>query len=444
MRMAARSQIWPLVLRATYYPGIRSVFELWDKCTKSKEFEYGIHIWTNENNPETELAAIERSREVCIDITGLLTLAELNLLAAFSSTFDLIYLARGTKQLLAVEQVSLAAPHPLSEKIEKWRIDNISKIRIRTTGPSNGRRAPDNSDGPAAVVLAKQEDMSIDKLLGGGVGESLLLSRRLGVSLYSDESSVRIWAASEYGVKAFSTLALLRHLQQSSRDSEMFSIGIQAEMVKRNFRTIPFGARHLIEPLKELIRQKGKSISYSDLRDHPILNVYLTEFAESVITIDSLARVAVDWWFAIVFDRDLPIECLRACLEGPSRALVLWRTISGVIGKVEDEPEKRAAALWAAFLWRCYRRDDGQVDIVWRSIKDCCSRIFPEQFQKHRTILFQHMPMHLYQIVSQESGLSLNKKLTLYVSLPWKLPPGDTDRAELEKQFLKYSRKLSR
>jgi hypothetical protein len=224
----------------------------------------------------------------------------------------------------------------------------------------------------------------------------------------------------------------------------MFSIGIQAEMVKRNFSTIPFGARHLIEPLKELIRQKGKSISYSDLRDHPILNVYLTEFAESVITIDSLARVAVDWWFAIVFDRDLPIECLRACLEGPSRALVLWRTISGVIGKVEDEPEKRAAALWAAFLWRCYRRDDGQVDIVWRSIKDCCSRIFPEQFQKHRTILFQHMPMHLYQIVSQESGLSLNKKLTLYVSLPWKLPPGDTDRAELEKQFLKYSRKLSR
>jgi hypothetical protein len=61
---------------------------------------------------------------------------------------------------------------------------------------------------------------------------------------------------------------------------------------------------------------------------------------------------------------------------------------------------------------------------------------------KQRTILFQHIPIYVYQIVSREPGLSQNQKLTLYVSLPWKLPPGDADREELEKQFLNHSRKL--
>jgi hypothetical protein len=86
--------------------------------------------------------------------------------------------------------------------------------------------------------------------------------------------------------------------------------------------------------------------------------------------------------------------------------------LSGVIEKVDDEPEKRAAALWSAFLWRCYRRDDGELQRVWNSIKDCCSRIFPEQYDKQRAVLFKHMPMHLYQIVSQEQGLTVNQKLT--------------------------------
>jgi len=442
MRMAARSQNWPLVLRATYYPDIRSVFELWDKCTKSKEFEYGIHIWANGNDLVSELAALERSREVCIDINGLLSLAELELLEVFSSIFDLIYLAKGTKQLLAFEQVSLSGPHPLSEKIEKWRINNIAKIRTRAAEPSKGKTTKTPNSDTSVLLEGKEDDFSIDKLLGQGVGESLLLSRRLGISLYSDESSVRIWAASDYGVESFSTLALLRHLQQSSRINELVSIKFQAEMIQRNFRVIPFGARHLIEPLKDLIQQKGKNFTYTDLREHPILNVYLKEFAESVITIDSLARVAVDWWFAIVFDRNIPIDCLSVCLEGPSRALILWRTFSGVLEKVEDEPEKRAAALWAGFLWRCYWRDEEQVENVWRSIKDCCSNIFPGQYEKQRAVLFHHLPRFLAHIVSKERGISSDKKLTLYVSLPWKLPP--PDRTELEEQFLKHSHNLSR
>lgn len=444
LRMAARSQSWPLVLRAKYYPQIESVFHLWSKCVKSKEFEYGIHIWNNENNPTTELAALERAREVCIDITGLLTLAELNLLDTFSSKFERIYLAPRTKRVLAVQQVSLDGPHPLAASIEKWRIANISKIRFRAAGPSKAKPTPEITDGQGTVVLPAKETLSIDKLLGDGVGESLLLSKRLGVPLYSDESSVRIWAASDYGIEAFCTLTFLNFLRHSTALSEKKSIALQAEMIKRNFRTIPFGARHLIEPLKELVREKGADITYAQLREHPVLSVYLDEFVESKVTIESLAQVATDWWFAIVFDKELPIASLPACLEGPSRALILWRTFSGVIEKVENEPEKRAAALWAGFLWRCYRRDDGELECAWKNIKECCSCIFPEQVGKQRSVLFQHIPKFLCQIVSQDLGLTLNQKLTLYVSFPWKLPPGDPDRIELEKSFVPYSRKLSR
>jgi tetratricopeptide (TPR) repeat protein len=435
MRMAARSQNWPLVLRATYYPDIHSMFELWDKCTKSKDFEYGIHIWANKNDPISEQAAVERTAEVCIDITALLTLAQLDLLEAFSDTFDRIFLAKGTKQMLDLEQVSLSGPHPLSEKINKWRVNNISKIRTRKAEESKAK----SSQG-AATVLATHDDISIDKLLGGGVGESLLLSRRLGISLYSDESSVRVWSVSEYGVQSFSTLAFLKHYQQASRLNEMFSIRLEAEMIRRNFRVVPFTAVHLVQPLREVIKQKGDDITSADLREHPVLGVYLKEFAESFITVASLARVAVDWWFAIVFDRDIPISCLPACLEPPSSALILWRTISGVIEQAEAEPERRAAALWAGFLWRCYRRDDGQVEAVWGNIKDCCSRIFHGQYEKQRAVLFQHMPRVLLDIASTEVGLSSNQRWTLYISLPWKLP--QPDKAEWEKEFFKHSQRL--
>jgi hypothetical protein len=311
IRMAARSQNWPLALRAKYYPGIHSIFEMWDKCIKSKEYEYGLHIWTNENNQMAELKAAERHHETCIDITGLLTLAELNLLDIFSASFERIYLARGTKHLLVVEKVSLQGAHPLSEKIEEWRIKNISKIRVLPARQAIGKTAWDNSTAQAKAIVQQREALSLDQLLGDGIGESLLLSRRLCIPLFSDESSVRIWADSDYGVEAFSTFTFLKFLSQSSRLTKLSWISLQAEMIKRNFRTIPFEAGHLIEPLKELVKIKGNNVTYTDLREHPILNVYLNEFVETVITIDSLARVASDWWFAIVFDRDLPVECLQ-------------------------------------------------------------------------------------------------------------------------------------
>ena len=439
MRLAARSVNWPLVLRSTYYPEIHSLFELWEKCIKSKDFEYGIHVWVNQNNLTEEVHAIETSREVCIDITALLSLAELNLLEAFTKKFDRIYIARETRMLLVSEQVALAGPHALAREIDNWRVQNIAKVRIR----SSGKTASEIAAGDATVIT-NAETCAIDSLLGSGVGESLRLSRKLGIPLYSDESSVRIWAMNDYGVKAFSTIALLHHFQRSSLVNELPSLSLQAEMIKRNFRTIPFSAKHLTALLKVVIRDKGKSIDYVALREHPVLSVYLNEFAESVITIDSLTTVAVEWWATIVFDSDLPIECLPACMEGPSRALVMWRTLSGVLAQVEDEPEKRAGALWAGFLWGCYVRDARVVDDVWRSIKDCCNRLFPDSFEKQRTILFDHIPLYIYQIVSRDPGIARPSKLILYVSLPLKLPSESQDREELEKQFFKHSHMLSR
>jgi len=435
MRMAGRNHNWPLVLRATYYPGIHSIFELWGKCTKSKDFEYGIHIWANGNNIASELAALEKSRETCIDITGLLTLAEFDILDNFSSRFDRIFLARGTKQLVDLQLTSLLGTDPLSDKIEKWRVRNIAKIRTRRAAESS----PRTNQTPMNIIT--QESMAIDKHLGGGVGESLLLARKLGIPLFSDESSVRVWAISEYGVNSFSTLALLRSWEQAKKSNIFYSIQLQAKMIERNYRTIPFGAGHLIEPLKEILKRKNGSITSENLLQDSILGVYLKEFGESLITIDSLAVVAMDWWITVVFDRDIPTNCLTACLEPPSRALVLWRTIAGVLGRVDNEPESRAAVLWAGFLWRCYRRDDEQVETAWRSIKECCACIFPGQYETQRTVLYRHMPRQLSEYASKDPGLSSHQKLSLYIGLPWKLPL--PDRNEWENEFFKHSAKFA-
>ena len=83
--------------------------------------------------------------------------------------------------------------------------------------------------------------------------------------------------------------------------------------------------------VSSLVGENKSIVTSSDLREHPTLSVYLQEFGESGITLESIAKVAIDWWFAIVFDRDIPVHCLPVCMEITSRPLIMWRTISGVI-----------------------------------------------------------------------------------------------------------------
>jgi hypothetical protein len=214
-------------------------------------------------------------------------------------------------------------------------------------------------------------------------------------------------------------------------------------MIKRNFRSVPFGAIHLIESLKDLILNKGESIDIEDLRAHRTLKVYLKEFAESGLTLDSLFRVAVEWWLAILFDREIPYKCLLPCVEAPSWSLAVWKTSGGVIAKLDDEAQRRAAGLWSSFLWRSYLKEKEKVYTAWQCIKECCSRLFTNQLDRQSTVLFELIPEYIYKFVSEDPGITLHRKISLYIQLPCELPAHDHDSTRLETKFAKCSQRFS-
>ena len=433
-RLSARNNIWPLTLRAKLLPEFHSIFELWTSCINSKEFSHALHIWHNENNLEKELSSARAAHQICIDITGLLTLAHLDLLDLVLGRFDLIYLCTGTKRTIDAGIYRWDDPHPVAEKIEKWRRDNLHKIRVRDGRPPKSSQLPLHIRDDSRPVT-EQDTHSIDVLLGDGMGESLLLARKLNLVLYSDESFIRSVATKEYEVSAISTVSYLRHLTESNALDPIQHWAYMARAIEANFRTIPFDASHLALLTKNIVQHNSGAILSSVLTQHPILGVFIRQFGDTSIDEPSLWRIAVDWWQAVMFDKDLPYQLVSEVMEPTSAKLSVWRTLSGVMHDLKGEDEIRAAGLWAAFLWRCYITDAKVVDKAWLAIKECCQRIFLDPQKRHR-ILFEKLPERLYKIVMQEPGLSNDARLSLFVQIPLNFPQTDPDRSILEKKFL--------
>ncbi len=433
-RLSARNSIWPLTLRAKLLPEFDSIFELWNSCIKSDEFSHAIHIWHNENSLERELLSAKHANQICIDISGLLTLAHLDLLDLISTRFDLIYLSKGTKRTIDSGLYRWDSPHPIAEKIEKWRRANLSRIRVRDGRPPKSPQIL-SAVGEDSSIMAQQNTASIDELLGDGIGESLLLARKLGITLYSDESFSRTAATTEYQVPSISTVSFLRHLTESNTMHAIEYLGYMARCIESNFRTIPFNVWHLNVLTKHVVHQSSGMVRSSDLIDHPILGVFIRQFGDTSIDEQSLFRIAVDWWHVSMFENDLPYELLPEIMEPTSAKLSVWRMHSGVMHDVKNEDEIRAAELWAAFLWRCYTSDPKVVYKAWLAIKECCSRIWMDP-PKRRRILFEKLPEKLYKFVAREPGLSNDARLSSFVQIPLNFPQLDPDRTTLETRFL--------
>jgi hypothetical protein len=97
---STRTTPWFLPLRARLLPECNSVFDFWRKCIESDDYSHSIHIWNGAKTLVDENQYASTTKEVCIDLTALLALAELRLLDKVSSIFDRIYLAFSTKRLM--------------------------------------------------------------------------------------------------------------------------------------------------------------------------------------------------------------------------------------------------------------------------------------------------------------------------------------------------------
>ncbi len=439
LQLAVRNQPWPLVFRAQYLPGYGSVFEYWDNCISSKEFGNAIHIFGDVNDLERESRIAEMAKVICIDITALLTLAQFGLLDALTGSFKEVVIARGTKLIVDNNIFGITGPHPLAQRIETWRLANRSKIRIRNPGISTTHRI-DKSGNHGASLRVKNE-LSLDVQVASGTGD-LLLAQELGLPLYSDESIFRHWAEKDFQLSTLGTLGFMEKLVTHNTITNSQRTALIAKMIRMNLRTIPIRVSDLKTRLEELIRdfkKPGKLPESQDFLNDDILGTLLKQFGDTTLNPLALVSLAVEWWVSVLFDRSIPGSILSECMKYPSWALSL-RTSGGVLsGIASQEQENRAASIWAAFLWRCYRRNDKYVRDAWSALKSTCYRIFPDE-RKREQLLFELLPKHLGIMIEKDTSLNALQKMSCLVSLPQLFE--QDERIKFEKYFFQHKPKF--
>lgn len=439
IKIKARSEPLPLSFRADFFLEANSVFDFWTICSKSRDFAHAIHISSNINALVVENKNASEAEIVCVDLTALMTLAELDLLDLLSDSFEQIIVARGTKVTLDWAHLRFQAVHPLCSKIEKWRLANLRKTRVRYAAETRDETKNEGYERSTGGIWLLKE-RRLDQMVGDGVGETLLLARELKVPLYSDESLMRYWGAKDYGLMTFSTLSLVRRLRQAGSISITTETRLLAGMLEKNFRIVPFEPIHLNCRLKELIsahQQKTGTLPKSDdFQSDKILGVLLRQFADSLLNPKLFYRMAVDWWLSALSDKEIPDEILAECMYSPSFSLSLKSDGGVLTGIVINERNERLAVLWASFLWRACREDKQWTRISWSAIDSCCKLLYPRDEAKYKAVLHSCVPKWLAKIAEAEKDIKDSRKVSILISLTQRLP--QVEREIFETYFVKH------
>jgi tetratricopeptide (TPR) repeat protein len=185
LRIAQRSGAYPFIFKYKY-GGSGSIFEYWSSVTQSKDAEDRLHIWDADNNLDKENNVATTSKKVCIDISALLTLAGCNLLDILQE-FELIIIASGTKRLINAEHAAILPPHGLAIKLEKWRLENKRKIRVRTSEGQEHELMDAGIDAFRQIAesgLLVKRDVSLQEIVGSGMGETVLIAQELSSFIF--------------------------------------------------------------------------------------------------------------------------------------------------------------------------------------------------------------------------------------------------------------------
>ena len=428
MELASRCAPYPLVFRAEMFLGPHSAFRFWSECVSSSEASLGIHISYDLPALTGEASCIARGSDVCIDITALLTLAQLDMLEVLPSYFHQISISLGTKRAIDSELFGDATSHPLAERIEEWRLKYRPVIRVR--GPRHVGEDVDLSlaDQQPLTDVAGQAESPIDKALGDGVGESVLLAHSLDLLLYSDEAIVRKEALDTYQVHSFCTIAFVKKLREDgvlTLDQESRCL---CEMIRKNFRLVPFNGDHLNACLEELrtrrARAGGGRLSPDDLRADRDMGALLRQFSDGLLDDLWLGRTAVDWWLSLLEAGD---EMLETCIESP--AFAWWMRTAVRVGAAMEEygQEDRLGHLFAQFLVRAYELGPTPISEAWSAIKSCVARLFPGSEDRYDLVVFTSVAKWMAKEL-EESELSANDSLMRLFMVTSYLPPEDCTR----------------
>jgi tetratricopeptide (TPR) repeat protein/predicted nucleic acid-binding protein len=426
-RLATRSKPFPLVFKAQYLPEIRSIFDLWSTSVSSNDFSNGIHIWYDNNSIESELKNLSERENVCVDITALLTLAELNLLSLLSDSFRIIIFSQETKKTIDNELYNIPnSSSPVAKKIEEWRLANRKKIRIRnSTDDTNDINSIGNS---SSIIFTPNSERKINKILRSGVGESILLSKELNIPLYSDDSFTRALGGESYGIGVFSTISLVKKLCSDGQLTLKDETSVLCEMIRKNFRIIYFDNSHLnilLDDLKRKHKKKyGTKPTKKDLLEDSNMGTLLKQFNDTFFKEEWLAKKIQDWWASLLLNEEhnLIVECIYY----PCYALSM-RIKSGIMNKIRKyEQEDRLAHILSYLLLKSNFVNEQPITLAWSVIKSCCESMFSNEEDKYNRTLYFLLPTW---VVRELEGMQISKdeRLSILIRISSNMPKEDRE-----------------
>ncbi len=396
-QFTSRSMPWFITMRAKLLRESDSVFMFWNICINSNDYSHAIHIWDGATDLDEENVFALEAKEVCIDLTALLTLYELELLSLFPDEFKQIYVPYHTKIVI---DKSLYAPygvHPIAKKLEDWRIENRGKIRVLRT--HNDTYINDNFELSQGKLWVKTNTGIPEIFEDDPDYQAMRLSKNLGATLYSDEYLSRYWSIKENKIRAFSTLSFIHRLKVKKIISKNQEAELLSQMIQRNFRFVQFNSTHLFERLQYILSIKGVTHLSDDLKGDATFNAFFKQFGDAELKSKSLIHMATDLWVMILkneriardFERKSIYEIVINCMYLP--------TFSYSFNK--EDSEERIAQIWMIFMWRSYQERTDFFQRAWSCVKSCCERMFNNDQDKCERILFKKIPFMLTGLISK-------------------------------------------
>jgi len=364
-----------------------------------------------------------------------MTLASLDLLDLLTERFRMVFVSENTRQCILMESSAPVDQHPLAVKIDNWMQANRSQIRIRrgySRDYGNDEMEPYRKS--LGGILVEKQNVGLDIAFPYGVGESLLLAKRLGIPFYSDESNPRVWARDDHQVAAFSTVALARTLVKEGVWTDHREADVLVTLIKMNYRWVSFGTTHLNRRLQGIIsacRSIDTPITSAALLQDDSMLTLMRWFGESRINPDNRAALAIKWWCSIIGVFSDWRKVLAACMIYPTDCYISTSSGSVLRSRIlKYEREQKAAHVLSAFLWVAKKDRGSRFQEVWLAVKDCIGELFPQSQEVQDLILLELIPEWLYDWAGKDKSVDENQRTSHLVQISASLPYSDKDRFE--------------
>ncbi|MBL7180990.1 MAG: hypothetical protein ISS65_12425 [Desulfobacterales bacterium] len=283
----------------------------------------------------------------------------------------------------------------------------------------------------------------INKLIGYGVGESILLAKQLNIPLYSDDTGIRKLALDSYNVNGFSTITLITKLRTEGHFKIRDETNILCEMIRKNYRVVPFDRNHLNCCMSELIEKAIENNESMPAQKQFLLDkdmgTLLRQFGDPFFNEEWMAKIAISWWISLLEKDDLDKNILVECLGYPSFAISTLPTSRVIVGIKKYEQESRIGHVFGFFLINCYEHNQQLLPGAWSAIKSCCGKIFSHDEKKYNITLFRAIPEWIIKDI-EAMNIDDSQKMVRVINIPNQFP--EEDRIKFENIFIRLRPKF--